>query len=81
MEEKKKILFLEKANEEGEEYTRESRKNMYLKMAEEKEIEDKKKNPEKYEQKKESQMFKQDGEIRQCNEGYLILINIFFIKN
>ena len=56
-------------NEEGEEYTRESRKKMYLKMAEEKETEDRKKNPEKYEPKKESQMFKPDGEIRQCNEG------------
>jgi hypothetical protein len=70
--EKKKIFILEKPNEEVQEYTRESRKEMYLKMAEEKELEDRRKNPEKYEPKKVSQMFKSDGEIRQCNEGKLI---------
>lgn len=44
-------------------------------MANEKEQEDRRKHPEKYEKKPESQMFKSDGEIRQCNEGiYYILI-------
>lgn len=40
-------------------------------MAREKEEDDRRKNPHKYEQKQESQMFKPDGEIRQCNEGFL----------
>ena len=43
---------------------------MYLNMAAEKEEEDRRKNPHKYEKKPESIMFKQDGEIRQCNEGF-----------
>lgn len=42
---------------------------MYLEMAAEKEAEDRRKNPQKYETKPESKMFKPDGEIRQCNEG------------
>ena len=43
-------------------------------MANEKEQEDRRKHPEKYENKPESQMFKGDGEIRQCNEGNKIKI-------
>jgi len=38
-------------------------------MAMDKEQEDRRKNPQKYEEKIDSKMFKQDGEIRQCNEG------------
>lgn len=53
-----------------EEYTKESRKKMYLEMAKEKEEEDRRKNPEKYEKKIDTPMYKNDGEIRQCNEGY-----------
>ena len=52
-----------------EEYTKENRKKMYLDMAMDKEQEDRRKNPQKYEEKIDSKMFKQDGEIRQCNEG------------
>ena len=57
-----------------EEYTKETRRKMYLDMANEKEQEDRRKHPEKYENKPESQMFKGDGEIRQCNEGNKIKI-------
>ena len=47
-------------------------------MANDKEQEERRKHPEKYEKKPESQMFKGDGEIRQCNEGNkLKFIKIF----
>lgn len=43
---------------------------MYLEMAEEKEKKEREKNPDKFkEPKKESSMFRPDGDIRQCNEG------------
>ena len=42
---------------------------MYYQMAEEKEKKEREKNPEKYIEPKEPEMFKKDGEIRQCNEG------------
>jgi len=51
-------------------YTRENRRKMYLEMAQEKEAKEKKKNPEKFEEKKkESTMYYPNGEARQCNEG------------
>ncbi|KAL4479995.1 hypothetical protein ABPG74_020511 [Tetrahymena malaccensis] len=59
----------DKSNEK-QPYTKESRKQMYLEMAQEKEKKEREKNPEKFkEPKKESSMFRADGEIRQCNEG------------
>lgn len=45
-------------------------------MAKEKEEEDRRKNPQKYEKKEATPMFKNDGEIRQCNEGSGILIKL-----
>jgi len=43
---------------------------MYLDMANDKKEEDRRKNPEKYIEKPSSSMFKPDGLIRQCNEGF-----------
>jgi protein TilB len=42
---------------------------MYLELAKEKEDKEREKNPDKFKPKVVSQMFKKDGEIRQCNEG------------
>ena len=38
-------------------------------MAEEKQKKEREKNPQKYKVEKQPEMFKKDGEIRQCNEG------------
>jgi len=54
-----------------EEYTKENRKKMYLDMISWKR-KDLRKNPQKYEEKIDSKMFKQDGENRQCNEVLFI---------
>lgn len=57
-------------------YSLENRRKMYMDMHSQKTEEDKKKNPEKYEEKKASSQFTAKGEMRQCNEGgYKWLLN------
>jgi hypothetical protein len=50
-------------------YTRESRREMYEKMAEDKERKERERNPDKYKEEKPIKMYTNNGEIRQCNEG------------
>lgn len=50
-------------------YTRESRREMYEKMAEDKERKERERNPDKYKEEKPIKMYLNNGEIRQCNEG------------
>lgn len=68
---------LKQGDDDKEAYTRESRKKMYLDMAKEKEEQDKRQNPEKYEPKKEpTPMYLSNGAVRQCDEGgYKPLLN------
>lgn len=42
---------------------------MYYEMAKDKERKEREQNPEKFKVEKEPEMFRKDGDIRQCNEG------------
>lgn len=42
---------------------------MYYEMAKDKERKEREQNPEKFKVEKELEMFRKDGDIRQCNEG------------
>ena len=48
-------------------YTKQLRREMYEKMAEEKEQKEREKHPQKYKPEKPIQMFTKEGQIRQCN--------------
>lgn len=51
-------------------YSKESRREMYMEMAADKEKREREKNPEKFkEPAPPTAMFRPDGDIRQCNEG------------
>ncbi|CAD8090532.1 unnamed protein product [Paramecium primaurelia] len=50
-------------------YTPETRKEMYLIQAKEKEQKERQRNPEKFKVKQETPIYMNDGRIRQCDEG------------
>ena len=50
-------------------YTRETRRQMYEKQAEDKLKKEKDRNPQKFQPEKPIEMYTSKGEIRQCNEG------------
>lgn len=68
-EEKERKKGQPKDKDEKIPYNKESRREMYLELAKEKEDKEREKNPDKFKPKVVTPMFKKDGEIRQCNEG------------
>ncbi|CAK89930.1 unnamed protein product (macronuclear) [Paramecium tetraurelia] len=57
-------------------YTPETRKEMYLRQAKEKEDKERQRNPEKFKVKQETPLYMNDGRIRQCDEGgYKPIVN------